>query len=378
MTRLTEQAATGAVSQASRWGRRALSSEYFVLLLAVVLVVAAAPVTEGLLSAPNLRNVLSNTWPLLIIAVGQTFVLIAAGIDLSQTAVMGLVSVVGAALVSEFVTSEQFGTTVLWGPVLGEDGGRLAGTTTGLLVAVGVMLVLGLLVGALNGCAVAYLRMPAFMVTLVTLTLVTSVAIWLTKGEKVGGLPAAYGTLGQQGVILELGPLVISWAMLVAVVVVVLAHTVLRSSVLGRWLYAVGTNSLTARISGVPVQRVVVAAYAFSGLCAAVGGLLYSARSFVGDPTLGRDGQVLLDIIGACVIGGTSLFGGRGKVLWTVFGVLFLVLLGNVLSLLGLPFYVVTVTKGLVILLAVLLDTYRSKWAAAADHTAPPMIAVPA
>lgn len=349
-------------------GRSIVMSEYFVLILTGVLFLVALPVTEGLATGPNLKNVLSNTWPLLIIAVGQTFVLITAGIDLSQTAVMGLVSVVGGASISVMVASDQFTGSPLWGNLLGDDGGWLAGVPGSILIAAIIMMAIGGLVGMANGAAVAYLRMPPFMVTLVTLSLFTAIAIWLTTGEKIGGMPPEYAVLGQRGIVIDLGVINITWALVVAAAVVLVADTVLRRTRTGHWLYATGTNPVTAKLSGVPVERVIVFAYAVSGVCAALGGLLYSARSFVGDPTLGRDGQVLLDIIGACVIGGTSLFGGRGKVLWTVFGVLFLVLLGNILSLLGLPFYVVTIAKGAVILFAVILDTYRTRWSAQATR----------
>jgi ribose/xylose/arabinose/galactoside ABC-type transport system permease subunit len=351
--------------------RRVLSSQYFVLLLTVLLILIALPMTEGLASAPNIKNVLSNTWPLLIIAIGQTFVLLTAGIDLSQTAIMGLVSVLGGASMSLFLTADQFGGSPLWGNLMGENGGWLSGVPGSVLLAAVLMVVVGGIVGALNGAAVAYLKMPPFIVTFVTLSLFTAVAIWLTKGEKIGGLPPEYGQLGQQGTIVDLGFFNITYALLVALAVILIADTILRRTVTGRWIYATGTNAVTAKLSGVPVERVLVFAYVVSGVCAALGGLLYSARSFVGDPTLGRDGQVLLDIIGACVIGGTSLFGGRGKVLWTCFGVFFLVLLGNVLSLLGLPFYVVTIAKGAVILLAVILDTKRGAWSAQSSRTIP-------
>lgn len=359
---------TEAPSRVAQAARSIVMSEYFVLILTGALFLIALPLTDGLATSANLKNVLSNTWPLLIIAVGQTFVLITAGIDLSQTAIMGLVSVVGGASISLLVAPEQFGGAPIWGNLLGDGGGWLAGVPANILIAAVIMIVVGGLVGLANGAAVAYLRMPPFMVTLVTLSLFTAIAIWLTKGEKIGGMPPEYAVLGQRGIVADLGIINVTWALVVAVAVVLIADTVLRRTRTGRWLYATGTNPVTAKLSGVPVERVILFAYVVSGVCAALGGLLYSARSFAGDPTLGRDGQVLLDIIGACVIGGISLFGGRGKVLWAVFGVLFLVLLGNILSLLGLPFYVVTIAKGSVILFAVILDTYRTRWSAQASR----------
>jgi ribose/xylose/arabinose/galactoside ABC-type transport system permease subunit len=111
----------------------------------------------------------------------------------------------------------------------------------------------------------------------------------------------------------------------------------------------------------VPVKKVIVATYMFSSVCAAAASIIYTARVEQGRPTLGA--PLLLDIIAAVVIGGTSLFGGRGKIMWTVFGVIFLVLLGNALSLLNVPFFYVAIVKGLVILLAALLDVVRRRLA---------------
>jgi ribose transport system permease protein len=347
-------------------GRRVLLSEYFVLGLCVAYFLALAPFVDGLATSGNLSSVLSNMWPLLVIAVGQTFVLITAGIDLSQTAVMGLVSVVGAALISEGVQPDLFDKTVLWDlGILGADGGPLAGVGGGLVVAALVMVAIGALVGLLNGSAITRLGMPPFMVTLVSLTFFGAVAVWAVRSERVGGLPLSFLDLSELPLAgLAIGPLQVTMAFVLAATVAVGAHVLLSRSVFGRWLYAIGTNPETARISGIPVERTVTLAYVFSGACAALGGLLYSSRLGIGQPTLGAD--TLLDIIGATVIGGTSLYGGKGKVLWTVFGVLFYVLLANSLNLLSLSFYTVTIVKGAVILAAVVLDTTRQRLAGSA------------
>jgi ribose/xylose/arabinose/galactoside ABC-type transport system permease subunit len=131
---------------------------------------------------------------------------------------------------------------------------------------------------------------------------------------------------------------------------------------LGRWLYAVGYNPRTSLISGVPVGRVTAGAYVLSGLFAATASILLTARLETGSPNHGK--ALLLDVIGAAVIGGTSLFGGKGKVPWTVFGVLFLALLGNGLNLLNLSDFLITIIKGTVILIAALLDVWRGVFAA--------------
>jgi len=354
--------------------RRLLLSEYFVLYLSVAYLLVLIPFVSGIATPSNFEGILSNMWPLMVIAIGQTFVLITGGIDLSQTAVMGLVSVTGAALITQGVQEEIFGNTPLWGTLVDQGGGLLNGVGGALLIAALVMILIGGLVGLLNGSAITRLSMPPFMVTLVSLTLFTAVAIWLSKSERVGGLPLSFLDLSERNVgdMPTLGFINVTPAVLIAVAVAVTAHLLLSRTVFGRWLYAIGTNAETARISGVPVARTITWAYVISGACAAIGGLLYSARLGIGQPNLGSDASVLLDIIGATVIGGTSLYGGRGKVLWTVFGVFFYVLLSNSLNLMDLSFYTVTIVKGSVILSAVVLDTMRQRLAATSRRAQAP------
>lgn len=340
--------------------RRIFLSEYFVLYLSAAYFLVLTPFVTDLATSRNLGALLSNTAPLLIIAIGQMCVLITGGIDLSQTAVMGLVSVVVAALISTAADPNVFEGTPLWGAMLSESGGPFAGIAIGLPAAMVIGVAIGGLIGWLNGAAVTRLGMPAFMVTLVSLIFFTAAAIWLTRGERIGGLPLAYLNLGD-GAAFHVGPINITFAIMIAVAVAVVAHLTLSTTVLGRRMYAIGTNRRAASISGTPVAYTVTVAYILAGACAALGGILYSARLGVGQPNLGAEGTVLLDIIGATVLGGTSLYGGRGRVVGTAFGVGFYVLLANSLNLLNLSFYTVTIVKGCVILAAVILDTLRSR-----------------
>lgn len=305
-------------------------SEYLVLLLCGVLFAALAPFTPGLASADNFTNLLGNLAPLLVVAVGQTLVLIAGGIDLSVTSTIALTSVVGALVMSG-------------------DNGWLKGSAVATPVAVAVMLGLGALVGWGNGLAVTKLRMPAFIVTLTTMMFLSGLAVWLTKSQPLYNLPAGFIALGSR-----------LWlALPIAASLAGVAHLLLTRSLCGHWLRAVGFNSRTAHVSGVPVEAVVIGAYVASGLLAAAASVLYTARLETGSPVLGQ--RILLDVIGATVIGGTSLFGGKGQVQWTLFGVLFLTLLDNALNLLGLSHFTIMMTKGGVILLAALLDAWRTK-----------------
>jgi ribose/xylose/arabinose/galactoside ABC-type transport system permease subunit len=313
--------------------RRALFvlGDWGVALLSVAYLAALAPVVPGFLSAANLANVLSNVLPLLAVALGQTLVLLTGGIDLSVTAVVALASVAGA-------------------KVMAGSGGAFPGNAA---LGIAAMIAVGLAVGLVNGVAVARLRMPPFLATLAVMTFASGFAIWWTRSQGISGLPASFRALGGAAP----GGLPVS--LLVVAPLAVLAHLGLSRTVFGRWLYAVGGNARAARVSGVPVERVLVLAYAACGLCAAVGAVLYSARLETGSPVLGQ--RIFLDVIGGAVIGGTSLFGGRGSVRGTSLGVLFITLVDNSLNLMGLSSFTILMVKGGVILAAAVLDALRER-----------------
>jgi ribose/xylose/arabinose/galactoside ABC-type transport system permease subunit len=266
------------------------------------------------------------------------------------------VSVIGAAIMTTQLDPILFEKSPLWGVFLTETGGPLAGSVLALPLALLAMLGVGALIGLWNGTAVARLKMPPFMVTLVGMMFFSAAAIFLTKSENIIHLPDAYLALGQGQISF------IPYSFFIVGVLAILAQWLLSRTVLGRWFYAVGTNVRTATVSGVPVARVIIIAYMLSGFFAAVGSILYSSRLAAGRPTLGS--TLLLDVVGATVIGGTSLMGGKGKIMWTVFGVLFFVLLDNSLNLLNLSFFWVQIVKGSVILLAAGLDVARTRLSA--------------
>jgi ribose/xylose/arabinose/galactoside ABC-type transport system permease subunit len=313
--------------------RRALGflGDWGIALLSVAYLLALAPFVPGFVSAANLGNVLSNFLPLLAVSLGQTLVLVAGGIDLSVTATVALASVAGA-------------------KVMTESGGALPGSAT---LGIAAMLAVGVAVGLTNGVAVARLRMPPFLATLAVMTFASGFAIWWTRSQGISGLPASFRGLG--GTVFGGVPA----SLLVVAPLAIGAHVALSRTVFGRWLYAVGGNARAARVSGVPVERVLVLAYAACGLCAAVAAVLYSARLETGSPVLGQ--RIFLDVIGGAVIGGTSLFGGRGTVRGTAFGVLFITLVDNSLNLAGLSSFTILMVKGGVILAAAVLDALRER-----------------
>jgi ribose/xylose/arabinose/galactoside ABC-type transport system permease subunit len=355
------------------WLRRALLSEYFVLYLIVTYFIILLFFVDGLGRPQNISNIFANTWPLFVVAIGQTFVLIIAGIDLSQGAVIGLSSVFGAAIMATAAKPEVLSKSIFWDNMMTENGGLLSGSSWALPVGVLVMVVIGLLIGLFNGICIASFNMPPFMVTLVSLMLFSALAVYLTQSENIQNLPESYIALGKGDIVsVYIGEKTesqiprkvvysaITYPLMIAVILGIAAQFLLTRTVFGRHVYAIGTNRKAAQISGVPSSRIMIFVYMLSGFFAAMGGILYSARLEAGRPTLGG-GTFLLDIIGATVIGGTSLFGGKGKILWTYFGVLFFVLLANTLNLMGVDTFQIDMVKGGVILAAALIDVARTR-----------------
>lgn len=317
-----------------RAGRRLLASDYLVLGLCVLYAAAVAPFTPGFASADNAANILATMLPLLLVALGQTLVLVSGGIDLSVTSIIALASVTGAMAINA-------------------ETGWAAGNALAVPLGVLLMLGVGAAVGTFNGVAVTRFRMPPFIVTLAGMMAFSGLAVWLTASKSINQLPVAFNALGGRT----------SIAFVITFAAAVFVHLLLSRSLFGRWLYAVGHNPRTAFVSGVPVTGVLTGAYIASGLLAGLAAVLYTGQAETGSPVLGQ--RILLDVIGATVIGGTSLFGGKGKVLWTVFGVLFLKLIDNSLNLLNLSVFTITMVKGAVILLAAVFDSLRQRLAVA-------------
>lgn len=356
--------------------RKLLLSEYFVLYLTIAYFAAAAFFFPALVEPRNISNQLSNVWPLLAVAIGQTFVIIIAGIDLSLGATMGFASVAGAVVMTSAADKLLLGGSPLWGWLLTEQGGVLANHPSAVAAGVAVILVTGMLVGLINGVFIARFKLPSFMMTLVTLMLFSSVAVWVTQSQNIVNLPDGFNELGSGDLVSvyfgekatpeirrrDILPFV-TYPMLISIGLAVAAHLLLSRTVFGRQVYAIGNNPKAAEISGIPVRRTVVLVFVIAGFCAAVAAILYSARLEGGRPTIGG-GSALLDIIGATVIGGTSLAGGKGKITWTFVGVLFFVLLSNTLNYMRLSAFHIDMVKGAIILAAALLDVLRARFVA--------------
>jgi ribose transport system permease protein len=306
-----------------------------ILLLLLVMIGASALLVPNFLSSFNVKNLLLQSVDIMLISVGVTFVLLNGGIDFSCVAVLALGSVFGA-------------YTMALSP--------LAHTALAIPAGIAVMILIGLLVGAVNGFSVVVLKMPSFIATLATMMAGSGVAVLFTSlvAEKASiiGLPEQFFILGgDQGYIVL--PIII------ALTVVLLAHWLLSTTLFGRRVFAIGTNPKAAFISGMPVKRTVFLLMLVSGLCAGMQSIIATARNQAGIPSLGD--RVFIDIVASIIIGGTSVFGGSGGVIKTVYGVLFITLLNNVVNLLGIEWYVISLIKGILVLIAAFIDVISKR-----------------
>lgn len=290
-------------------------------LLLLLIVVVASLIAENFLSSRNLTNVLRQMIPLGIVAVGQTLVILIAGVDL---AVAATISMANTALM-----------------------GIVAGQAANVPLGIGVVLAIGVVIGLVNGVIVIATRVPALIVTLGTASIVTGITFLYTDQTNFGEPADIMNEIGFGSV----GPIPILFFLYALIAVVALI--VQNRSAFGLHLFAVGGSEQVARSSGVRVARVQIFAYVACGFLAAVAGIAMSMRMGAGEPLSGVGFD--WDSIAAVVLGGTALTGGRGGVGGTVGGVAIISILNNVMNLAGVSSFTQIVVKGVIVLIAVLL-----------------------
>ncbi|HLH63356.1 MAG TPA: ABC transporter permease [Ktedonobacteraceae bacterium] len=296
------------------------------ILVLLIFVAALMLSTNDFLTLTNLDNLVRQVAVFAILSVGQLFVILTGGIDLSVGSVLGLSGGVTALLLAS-------GTSV---PVA-----ILAGLATGLVV------------GLINGLLVAKLKLPPFIATLGMLGVARGLVLLWTDAKTIAPLPDAFNIIANGNV---LGLPSLFW---ILVIVALIAAFILGRTIFGRYVYAVGSNAESARLSGVPVNSVLIAVYCISGLLAGFAGILTTSRLGAGIPTAGT-GYELQAIAGA-VIGGASLSGAKGRVIGAVLGALIMGLLANGGNLLAIdPFYL-QIAIGLLIILAVYFDHLQGR-----------------
>ena len=296
-----------------------------IVVALLLLLIFSSFLSSRFLSVPNLLNVLRQVAIVGILAIGQTFVILTAGIDLSVGAILGL-------------------CVVLFADIL---------QTQSLAIAIPVGLLCGGMMGIFNGVGIAYAGIPAFIMTLGMLTFWRGIAFICTSGTPIPITDATYYYVGN-------GYLAgVPIPSIILLLTLFVAAFVLHLTPFGRCVYAIGSNEDAAHLSGVPTKQYKLLVYTLCGFCAGIAGMVYSSQLSVGTPIAGEGYE--LDAIAAVVVGGTSLFGGSGSVFRTFVGTLFIGVLANILNLTGVDPFVQQLAKGALIVIAVFVMNQATK-----------------
>lgn len=309
----------GGVNMANTLKRLAI--KYKSLLGLIVLCIIIAILNPRFLTISNLRNVFTQISVNTIIAMGMTFVILTGGIDLSVGSILAISGAVAASVMK---------------------------STGNVFLSIIVALVIGGLIGAINGAVISKGKLQPFIATLATMTIFRGVTYVFTNGIPISGLGQSFNVIGNSRLF------GIPYPIIITIIIFIIAAYILNEMSFGRYVYAIGGNEDSARLSGISVNRIKSMVYVISGIAAAFSGIIVTSRIGSAGATAGTGYE--LDAIAAVVIGGTSLSGGEGSVTGTIIGALIIGVLNNGLNLMNVnPFYQ-SIVKGTVILIAVLLD----------------------
>ncbi|MGM9974446.1 MAG: ribose ABC transporter permease [Clostridiaceae bacterium] len=295
--------------------------KYKSLLALIVLCLVISVIQPRFLTISNISTVLTQVSMNAIIAIGMTFVILTGGIDLSVGSIIAITGAVAASILT--------------------SGGSA-------FIAVFAAILIGGAIGYLNGFFVARARIQAFIVTLATMTIFRGVTYVYTGGNPISGLGKAFNVIGNKKI------LGIPVPVLIMIVVFAIGAYVLTQTRFGRYVYAIGGNEDSSRLSGINTKSVKNLVYMISGIAAAIAGIIVTSRIGSASPNAGSSYE--LDAIAAVVLGGTSLSGGEGRIFGTIIGALIIGVLNNSLNLLNVSTFYQSIVKGAVILLAVLID----------------------
>lgn len=299
-----------------------------VVIIFMIVVATVAVLTKGKsLSSSNLMNVLVQTTSTGILAIGMSLVIIDRGIDLSVGGIAAFTAAVGAILMTKH--------NVPW------------------IICVILMLLIGIAIGAVNGVAIAVLKMPAFITTMAMLNMSRGMAHYLLGGTTVYGLPQQHAVFGQND-FLKIPVSV--WMLVICMVIVAI---ILRYTKFGRELYAMGGNPKAAWIAGINVNKNRIIIYMTSGLMSAVASLIITSKIMCAQVTIGEG--IELNAIASSVIGGVSMAGGEGGVVGAVLGAIVMTMINNGMNLLAVSPYLQTAIQGFVIFVAIAADVVRRR-----------------
>lgn len=302
-------------------------SELTTVIALIILMAVITIINSNFLTANNLLNLLLQVTSNALIAFGMTFVILTGGIDLSVGSILALSSALTAGLL---------------------------GSGMPVTLAILISLILGCILGMMNGLLISYGKLAPFIVTLATMTIFRGATLVYTNGNPITkGLSDTFlfQFLGQGYIVGIPFPVIIMF------IIFIVLYVLLHKTAFGKSVYAIGGNEKAAYISGVKLNKVKIIIYSISGIMASISGLIITSRLSSAQPTAGASYE--MDAIAAVVLGGTSLSGGKGRILGTLIGALIIGVLNNGLNIIGVSAFWQQVVKGVVILIAVLIDRFK-------------------
>lgn len=302
-------------------------SELTTVIALIILMAVITIINSNFLTANNLLNLLLQVTSNALIAFGMTFVILTGGIDLSVGSILALSSALTAGLL---------------------------GSGMPVTLAILISLILGCILGMMNGLLISYGKLAPFIVTLATMTIFRGATLVYTNGNPITkGLSDTFlfQFLGQGYIVGIPFPVIIMF------IVFIVLYVLLHKTAFGKSVYAIGGNEKASYISGVKLNKVKIIIYSISGIMASISGLIITSRLSSAQPTAGASYE--MDAIAAVVLGGTSLSGGKGRILGTLIGALIIGVLNNGLNIIGVSAFWQQVVKGVVILIAVLIDRFK-------------------
>lgn len=325
----TARKQTAEISENRQWLLEKLKSGNGILLLLIIVAMVAFSIAiPNFMTPGNIFNLLVQASNIGLPAIGLTFIIITAGIDLSLPTNMACSAILGCAVMAK---------------------------TQNVLLGIVAILAIATAFGAINGFSVAKLKMVPMIVTLAIQTLNIGISEFYTQGSSVGGLPEAFprifaGTIGD----------VVPVSVIVFLLIAFIMHQILAKTVFGRQLFQTGINEKAAQVNGVKTERILFLIYVIGGVMAGINGILTAARLTAAGPSMGP-ASAFNNIVCACVLGGASVWGGKGTIFGTLLGSTVMAIITNVMNLLNVNFFVTYVVKGIIIILVCYMDVLRNK-----------------
>lgn len=285
--------------------------------------------TDSFAQSNNIMQVLRQAAVYAIMGIGMTFVIITGGIDLSQGSMLAFCCVLS---------------------------GMTINATGNMWLGMAVAILAGAVAGLINGVVIAYVRIPAFIMTLGTMYIIRGTTLWITNSTQIAVNHTTFKFIGQ-GFLFG-----IPVPVYVFIAAGLLAHIVLTKTSTGRYIFSIGSNAETAKLSGVRIERNTIKVYAFSGMAIGLASIVYLSRLSAAQPTAGQSYE--MEAVAAVVIGGTSIAGGEGGILGTLIGAVTVAVIRNGLVLLGVQSFFTQIVVGAIIVCAVALDITRKRIAA--------------